>query len=116
MAAGQSFRFAAVTTVPERAHCMDDVPRAELPSGGGYSLSCGKMADARNNLLASFQNLRTSSTMDCAVHASSAEQRRVGSIHNGISLLPRDVSWASYHEKAVTQGKPQNFRRAEHAA
>src|SRR5271157_5190807 len=115
MAARQRLRFAAVTTAPDRADGVNDVLRAQPPSRGGYCLSRGKPSDARDNLFTGFQNLRASGAMDCAVHASATEQRRVGGVHNGVGLLARDVARARYHQDALTQRDSQNLRRAVHA-
>src|SRR5271165_3428643 len=114
MATGQRLGFATVTPAPERADGVNDILRDQPAGGRGNRLSRGKATDAPNNLFAGFENRGASGAMDCAVHTSSAQQRRVGGVHDGVGLLASDISRACDQEDAAAEIDSQNLRTVVH--
>ena len=93
MAASQRLGFAAIASTPERPHGMDYMPRSELTTAGRHRFACRQPTNSIDYLPAFVQNRRTSRAMDRAVDSASAEQRRIGRIHDRIGLFARDIAW-----------------------
>ena len=115
MATCQRLFLAALAAAPDRTDGVNNVPCCEPPGGRGHRLARGKLADAGNDLPAGFQDRRSSRTMNGAIHASAAEQRRVGRIHDGVGLLARDIGRTCDHQDAVAECNSQDLRGAVHA-
>src|ERR1019366_7313896 len=114
MATGQRFRLTLLAAAPERADGMDDVARRQASGGCCDCLSGGKAANAIHNLPAGLQDRRPSCAMDGPVHTTSAEQGRVGGVHDGVGLFAGDVAGTEDHENAVPHRYAQNLRAGMH--
>src|ERR1041385_7734423 len=101
MAARQRLSFVAITAAPERAHGVNYMPRGQLATARRNRLPCGKPADARDDSFALFENSRATGTMNCAIHPTAAQQRRVGRIHDSVRLLARDVARAGDDQRTL---------------
>lgn len=84
----EQFILAVPAVVPHRADGVNDPPGRKFIAFGDFGLSGGAAAEH-----AAFrQQFRPGGAMNGAVHATPAEQRRVGGIHNRLHALLRDVT------------------------
>ena len=81
-----------VAVAKNRPHSVNHVLRAKISSGGNNGVSRRKPTDLADDCPAFFKNDWTSGTMDRAIDAASAEQRRIGCIHDGVACFFRNVS------------------------
>ena len=80
--------LAVVAVVPDRADGVNDPPGWKFAAPGGFGLTRRATAEG-----AAFrQQFRPGGAMNGAIHATPAEQRRVGRIHNRLYALLRDVT------------------------
>ena len=80
--------LAVPAIVPDRADGVNDPPGWKFVALGDFGLAGGATAER-----AAFrQQFRPGGAMDGAVHAATTEQRRVGSIHNRLHALLRDIA------------------------
>src|ERR1035438_465120 len=101
MATGKRFWLTLLAPAPDRTDGVDDVARRQASRGSCDCLSGGKTADAPDNLPAGIEDRWASGAMDGAIHTATAEQGRVGGVHDGIGLLASDVARAEDHQIAI---------------
>ena len=90
---GQQVVFAVLAVMPDRADGMNDPSGREFVTAGDFGLAGGATAPR-----AAFgQQLRPGRPVDGAVHAATAEQRRVGGVDNHIHALLRNVAGDDGH-------------------
>jgi hypothetical protein len=88
VAVGEEIVFAAIAPVPDGTDCVEDPLGGKFEAGGSFRVS-GRTAV---KFAAGGEEVRASGTMDGAVNTTTAKQRSVGCIHDGVDLLVRDVS------------------------
>lgn len=87
VAGGQRRALALPATVPDRPHRVNDVAGRQPVSFGDLGIASGAAAQ-----FAAFgQQLRAGGAMDRAVNATTAQQRGVRRIDDGIDIKCRDV-------------------------
>ena len=80
--------LAVLAAVPDRADGVNDPPGWKFAAPGDF----GQTRRATAERAAFRQQFRSGRPMNGAVHATAAEQRRVGGIHNRIHALLRNVA------------------------
>ena len=89
IATREQFVFAVIAVVPDRADRVNDPFGGQFVAARDFGLAGGATAER-----AAFrQQLRARRAMNRAVHTATAEQRRVGGIHNRVHALLRDVAF-----------------------
>jgi hypothetical protein len=90
----QKFRFAAVSTMPDRTHRVDDVFGVEVAAGGYDRFARGKSLWPLRcpYALAFFEDLWSAFAVNSSVYASAAHERRVRRVHDGVSFHVGDVA------------------------
>ena len=101
MATREGLGFVVKPTAPDRTDGVDDVFRRHSSRWSGNCVACRQSTLAGDDLFAGLQNRGASGAMDGAVNAASAEEGRVGGIHDGVASLAGDVARALYDEQAV---------------
>jgi len=91
---GQSFRFAVLTVLIDRADRVDHVPGCQLPTGCDDGLAGKQPSNLADDLPAFSQDSRPSRIMNGTIDATSAQKRRIGGIDDRVSGLGGDVGWA----------------------
>jgi len=84
----EQFILAVLAVAPDRADGVNDPSGREFVAFGDFGLAGGATAERA----AFHQQFRPGGAMNGAVHAATAEQRRVGGVHNRIHALLRDVA------------------------
>jgi len=83
----QRFIFALVSTVPNRAHGVNYMPRRQPITPGDFGVAgCAAVKRA-----AFRQQLRPGRPMDRAIHAAAAEQRRISGVDDRVNAKCRDI-------------------------
>ena len=87
IAGRERFIFAALAPTPDRSNGMNHMPRGQPVAAGDLGIAGRAAAE-----LAAFrQQLGAGGTMNGAVNAAPAEQRRIGGVHYGINAQGRNV-------------------------
>jgi hypothetical protein len=71
---------------------MDHEPRRQVAGCGNHRLSSVAAALPGHNLLAGLQYRRAAGTVNGAIHPTTAQQRAVGRIYNGIGFCFGDIT------------------------
>lgn len=87
VAGSQQFRFAVRAAAPDRAHGVDDEFCRQAIAPGELRFTC--LAAAQQAAL--MQQLGAGGTMNRPVHATAAEQRRIGGVDDSIDFERGDV-------------------------
>ncbi len=90
-----------ISARPDRPDGMNNVACRQTACGRSHGLTLWKRPLLRDDLAAMLFNFRSAGGVNGAVNATSTHQRRVGGIHNGVSLLARDVGWTGDDKRAA---------------
>lgn len=88
IARGEQIRLAPAAAMPHRTYRVDHMCCVQAKARRHLGLTCAAAIEGPAGL----QQLGTSSTMDGAVHPTTAQQRCVGGIDDGVHLEPGDVA------------------------
>src|SRR5262249_33206968 len=84
---GQQFILALFSIAPDRTNRVNDPRSRETVTLGYLCLPCGTTSQPA----ALRQKFRTGGATDSAIHATTAQQRGVGGVDDGVHPLPCDV-------------------------
>jgi hypothetical protein len=85
---GEQVGLASVSARPDRADSVDDVGGGEAAGGGSDGLAGGAAADPA----ARSHDVGATGAVDGPIHAASAPEGSIGSVHDGIDPLNGDVA------------------------
>src|SRR5258708_5043415 len=88
IAAGEELWLPSVTTLPDRTHCVNDVPRFQSVA----TRDTGFARRTTSQRPAFRQKLWASRAVDRAVHSSSAGESGVGGVHDRVHVEGGDVA------------------------
>jgi len=94
MAAGENFSLAAFAVAVDRADGVDDEFCGKASGGGDDGFAGSEAADFCHDGFALGEDRWTAGAMNGAVDASAAEERGVGSVHDGVGSFLGDVGGA----------------------
>ena len=101
MTGGQELLLARAAAAPDRPDGVQDVTGGQVTSAG--RLHVAGVAPAE--LAALVENRRPTRAVDRAVDAATAEQRRVGRVHDGVDVLLGDVAEDEFDHAYAGRGK-----------
>ncbi len=91
----QRFIFALVFAMPDRTHGMNHMPRRQPITPGDFGVAgCAAMEGA-----AFRQQFGPGRTMDRAIHATAAEQRRIRRVDDGVNAKCRDIGDGNFQPR-----------------
>src|SRR5215470_13604846 len=109
MATCQSFVFAMISVAENRSDRVDDVLRTKLAAACDHGISRRQSPDSADDRTAFLENGRSASTMNRAIHSTTAEQGRVRCIHDPIGGFLGDVTEAvNLDDLVVVQQQSHN--------
>lgn len=107
IAGRKQFVLAVLATIPHRADRVDHVLRRESVAQGDLGIA-GRAASKR----AAFgKQLRPGGAMDCTVDATTAKQRRVSRVDDGVNAQRGDVSDKNFKPRRTDLARGQGFDR-----
>src|SRR5262249_20677762 len=102
------FRLAGFSIPINRSDGVDHVSGGEASAGCDDGLSGWQTADLFHNLFASSEYRWSTRTMNCTVHAASAQQGRVRGVHDGVCSFGGNVGGAAEFDLfIITKPKPK---------
>src|SRR5580765_322299 len=108
IAAFKNLRFVDFASLPDRTNRMNHVTGFELASGGCNGLPSRQSTALFTDLFAFGQKAWPGSVMDCAIHAASAKQARVGGVDDCVSRFMGDVTHQQLKSCTGTDSVSQN--------